>query len=41
MAVFTAYTNDQIINFLKEKAPHADIHIDDKIAAEHTANGKA
>lgn len=41
MAVFTAYNHDQIIDFLKQQAPHAEIHIDDETAVKHTANGNA
>ncbi len=41
MAVFTAYDNDEIITFLKAQAPNAEIHIDDQVAREHAANGKA
>lgn len=41
MAVFSAYTNDEILDYLKQQAPHAEIHIDDETAALHTANGRA
>ncbi len=41
MAIFSAYTNDEIINFLKQNAPHAEIHVDDETSAKHTANGNA
>lgn len=41
MAVFSAYNHDQLIEFLKENAPHAEIHVDDDVSAKHSANGKA
>lgn len=41
MAIFTAYDNDEIIEFLKQNAPHAEIHTDDEVADKHAANGNA
>ena len=41
MAIFTAYDNSEILAALQDAAPHAEIHIDDKIAREHSANGNA
>ncbi|BDR56626.1 FAD-binding oxidoreductase [Xylocopilactobacillus apis] len=41
MTIFGAYTNSEILNYLKEQTPHAEIHIDDKEALDHSANGKA
>ncbi|RRG04337.1 MAG: FAD-binding oxidoreductase [Lactobacillus sp.] len=41
MAIFSDYTNDEIINFLKQNAPHAEIHVDDETSVKHTANGNA
>lgn len=41
MAIFSAYTNNEIVEFLKEHAPHAQIHLDDEVADKHTANGNA
>ena len=38
---FTAYDNSEILAALQDAAPHAVIHIDDKIAREHSANGNA
>ena len=36
MAIFTAYDNSEILAALQDAAPHAEIHIDDKIAREHS-----
>ncbi|KRM89481.1 FAD-binding oxidoreductase [Liquorilactobacillus vini] len=41
MSVFTAYSQEEVIDELKHRAPHAEIHLDDEIAAKHAANGKA
>ncbi|GEN48559.1 FAD-binding oxidoreductase [Ligilactobacillus pobuzihii] len=41
MAIFSAYTNDEVIDFLKQNAPHAQIHLDDDLADKHAANGNA
>src|SRR5699024_10602547 len=41
MAIFTAYDNDEIIECLKQNAPHAEIHTDDEVADKHAANGNA
>lgn len=41
MAIFTAYDNEEIIEFLKQNAPHAEIHTDDEVADKHAANGNA
>ena len=41
MAIFTAYDHAEILTALQDAAPHAEIHTDDKIAREHSANGNA
>ncbi|MFD1126250.1 hypothetical protein ACFQ22_12955 [Lentilactobacillus raoultii] len=41
MAIFSAYSHDQILEFLKQQAPHAEIHVNDETALKHTANGNA
>ncbi|MBA1392542.1 FAD-binding oxidoreductase, partial [Lactobacillus sp. XV13L] len=41
MTVFTAYTKEQILAYLKVQAPHAQVHVDDKEALKYSANGKA
>ncbi|GBG93596.1 hypothetical protein LFYK43_00550 [Ligilactobacillus salitolerans] len=41
MAIFSAYSNNEILDFLKKNAPHAEIHLDDEVAAKHAANGNA
>lgn len=41
MSVFTAYCNNEILDYLKQQAPHAQIHVVDQIAAKYSANGKA
>ncbi|MFT8917469.1 MAG: FAD-linked oxidase C-terminal domain-containing protein [Oenococcus sp.] len=41
MAVFTAHSHQEMIDYLKKAAPHAEIHIGDLMADEHTANGRA
>ena len=41
MAIFTAYDHAEILTALQDAAPHAEIHTDDKVAREHSANGNA
>lgn len=41
MAIFTASTNAEVLAYLKEQAPNAEIHVDDEVAAKYSANGRA
>ncbi|BDR58750.1 FAD-binding oxidoreductase [Xylocopilactobacillus apicola] len=41
MAIFTAETHQEMMDFLKKQTPHANIHVDDEEALKHSANGKA
>ncbi|MCD2256932.1 FAD-binding protein [Lactobacillus sp. CC-MHH1034] len=41
MAIFPAYSKDEILDYLKQQAPHAEIHVADEVALKYSANGRA
>jgi len=41
MLLFSEYSNDEKLHYLKEQAPHAEIHVNDETSEKHGANGRA
>ena len=41
MLVFYEYTKEEMLDFLKSQAPHAEIHVQDAVSQQHAANGRA
>lgn len=35
MLVFYEYTNEEMLDYLKKQAPHAEIHTHDEVSAHH------
>lgn len=41
MLVFYEYTKAEMLAYLKEQAPHAEIHVQDEVSQKHATNGRA
>lgn len=39
MLVFYEYTKAEMLAYLKEQVPHAEIHVQDEVSQKHAANG--